>query len=427
MRIAPGYSDFTRYPVAAGTSLLAIGTTIASMAGADLSPLFENPMIRRGEYWRLLTCILPHGGVMHLIFNVYWMWVLGTCVEETFGPLRTALLVVVLGVGSSAYEFAFLDGGTGLSGVVYGLFGLIWVLGSYDQRFSDVIDARTIQIFVAWFFFCIILTALNVMPVANFAHGTGALLGALVGFNTVETPYRKLAFLGLMAVFVFGVWGATAGRPRLNLSADRGLVEGQWAYEALVNDRNEEASIWFKDAVAYRPRQAGYWFDLGIAYERLGRADEAIASFQKALDLGDEHAASAIGEMYQTGLGGVRKSESQAALWYRKAADSGDSDAQNALSWLYSSSTDPAVRNPVAALDFARRSLASETGEPDAQRLDTLAQAYFVNNRFEDASKTQTQALAAATPEDKEAFKARLEKYRLAALAAPSAALKPKK
>src|SRR5881398_1284921 len=105
MRLPPSYSEFPRYPVSAGTSLLAIGITLASMAGANVTPLMESVLIRRGEYWRLLTCILPHGGVMHLLFNIYWMWVLGTCVEETFGHFRTALLVIVLAVGSSAYEF----------------------------------------------------------------------------------------------------------------------------------------------------------------------------------------------------------------------------------------------------------------------------------------------------------------------------------
>ena len=115
MRASPQFSDFPRYPVSAGTSLLAIGVTIAYLSGANVSSLFEDPLIRRGEYWRLLTCILPHGGAMHLIFNVYWIWILGTCVEETFGHFRTALLVIVLAVGSSAYEFAVLDGELELS------------------------------------------------------------------------------------------------------------------------------------------------------------------------------------------------------------------------------------------------------------------------------------------------------------------------
>src|SRR3954465_15917390 len=114
MRMPPGYSEFPKYPVIAGTSLLAIGVTLAYMNHADVSPLFASPMIRRGEYWRLLTDILPHGNLMHLLFDVYWFWVLGTVMEEILGHFRTALLVVVLGVGSSAFEFGFLDGGIGL-------------------------------------------------------------------------------------------------------------------------------------------------------------------------------------------------------------------------------------------------------------------------------------------------------------------------
>src|SRR6185312_9279397 len=182
MRMPPGYSQFPKYPVIAGTSMLAIAVSIAHMNNVDISRLAPSPMIRHGEYWRLLTDILPHANIMHLLFDVYWFWVLGTVLEEEVGHFRTALVVIMLGVGSSAFECGFLDGGIGLSGVVYGLLALIWVLGKYDPRFSEVVDTRTLQIMVGWFFFCIVMTLANLMPVANIAHGTGALLGALIGW-----------------------------------------------------------------------------------------------------------------------------------------------------------------------------------------------------------------------------------------------------
>src|ERR1041385_4544101 len=349
MRLPPNYSEFPRYPVIGGTSILAIGVTIAAMAGADVSRLFESPMIRQGEYWRLLTCMLPHGGVIHLVFNIYWFWVLGTVLEENFGHFRTALLVIMLAVGSGAFEFAFLQGGIGLSGVVYGLLGVVWVLGNHDPRFSDVVDAPPMQIIIGWFFFCIATTVFNIFPVANFAHGAGLVLGLLIGYAHVDTPYRKLASLALVAVFGFGVWGATAGRPHVNFSRGRGQTEAYWGYTAMVAGHYDEAARSFQDAVAYRPNNADCWYDLGLSQMRLSHTSDAVASFERAITLGDSRGNIAIGNLYQTGAYGLPKDEKKAISWYKRAADDGDPDGQNALAWLYATTKDDSLRNPAAA------------------------------------------------------------------------------
>jgi membrane associated rhomboid family serine protease len=417
MRMPPGYSQFPKYPVIAGTSMLAIAVSIAHMNHVDVSRLAPSPMIRHGESWRLLTDILPHANIMHLLFDVYWFWVLGTVLEEEIGHFRTALAVIMLGVGSSAFEFGFLDGGIGLSGVVYGLLALIWVLGKYDARFSEVVDTRTLQIMVGWFFFCIVMTLANLMPVANIAHGTGALLGALIGWASVETPYRKLASLGMVAVFLASLWCATLGRPRICFSGYRGYAEGEWGYDALVHGRTAEAARWYGDAVTYRPKDADYWYDLGLAQLRLAQPTEAMDSFQRAAELGLIRGYLMIGTMYERGNLGLQKDETRAVAWYKKAADDGDPDGQNALSWIYSSSTDPAVRNPVAALEYAKKAVSANRENPDGARLDTLAQAYFLNGQVDEAVKAETQALAVADPDDVNGFKERLEKYQMAAAA----------
>lgn len=95
MRIPPRISEFPRYPVIGGTALLAVGVTGLWWAKFNISPLVGDIMIRRGELWRLVTTILPHGGILHLVFNVYWLWVFGTLVEEVFGHFKTALLILL--------------------------------------------------------------------------------------------------------------------------------------------------------------------------------------------------------------------------------------------------------------------------------------------------------------------------------------------
>src|SRR5687768_333252 len=48
----------------------------------------ENTLIRSGEYWRLVTPIFLHGGLTHLFFNSYSLWMLGPSVERSYGRLR---------------------------------------------------------------------------------------------------------------------------------------------------------------------------------------------------------------------------------------------------------------------------------------------------------------------------------------------------
>ncbi|MBZ5681271.1 MAG: rhomboid family intramembrane serine protease [Acidobacteriia bacterium] len=242
-------------------------------------------MIRRGEFWRLITGIFPHAGVLHLAFNIYWLWVFGTLVEQVYGHLRAAALIVLFALGSGALEFAFALGGVGLSGVGYGLFGLLWVLSRHDDRFRDAVDRRTVELFVVWFFFCVVMTVTHIFSVGNIAHGAGAVLGALTAAAIVQPRRRKLIAASIGVILLFGLWGSTLGRPRINLSGKAGYEEGKWGYDALVANRNQEAVHWLRDATIYQPRLPVYWFDLGIAYQRLGNKTAAQAAYQKAHDL----------------------------------------------------------------------------------------------------------------------------------------------
>jgi membrane associated rhomboid family serine protease len=285
MRPAPKWTEFPRYPVITGTAVLALAVTIAWWSKLDVSPLFETAMIRRGELWRLVTSIFPHASLLHLAFNIYWLWVFGTLVEQVYGHLKTAALLALFALGSGAVEFAFALGGVGLSGVGYGLFGFLWVLSRYDDRFRDAVDQKTVQLFVAWFVFCIGMTVLHIFAVGNIAHGVGLVLGALTAAAIALPQRRTLVAAGIAVILLLGLWGSTLGRPRINLSGKAGYEEGKWGYDALTANRNQEAVRWLSDAVIYQPKLAVYWFDLGIAYQRLGNEGAAKTAYRRAAEL----------------------------------------------------------------------------------------------------------------------------------------------
>jgi hypothetical protein len=379
-------------------------------------------MIRRGELWRLVTCIFPHGGVLHLAFNIYWLWIFGSVIEEVFGPVKTLALFLLFSVGASSLEFAILDGGIGLSGLGYGLFGMLWILSDRDPRFHDVVDKRTAQTFVFWFFLCIVTTVTKIMPIANLEHGGGLLLGILAGY-AISVPRKRVpAVAGTVVLMAFSLWAATSGRPVVNLSSAGGFDEGSFGYDALRANRNAEAVHWFRDAIRYRPHEESFWFDLAIAYRRLNNQAGALMAARRAAEEGNAASQNMLGQLYDLGVNGTGRDAKQALVWYRKAADQGLPDAQNNAAWFLLTTDDASLRNPGDALQFAEKAVKGdekEHGKRNPNYLDTLAEAYFANGRFGDAVKTEQEALglitAAPDSEHVGEFKERLAKYQKAA------------
>ena len=285
MAQTPKWTEIPKYPVIAGVAILSSMATIAWWTGANVSYLLPSGAIRRGEFWRLLTSVFLHVDILHLAFNLYWLWVLGTAIERVFGHAKTALLQFIFAIFSSSLDFAFERGGVGLSGVGYGLFGLLWVLSIRDERFRNVIDQTTVKLFVAWFFMCILTTVTGAYPVANVAHAAGVILGIGTGYAITFPEYRRQVVSVLAVILLFGLWGDTLGRPRVNLSHNVGYDEGRWGYEALVAGRNQEAVKWLRDAVQFRPQEPSYWFNLGIAYHRVGDLSSAGAAYRRAHEL----------------------------------------------------------------------------------------------------------------------------------------------
>src|SRR4029079_3645162 len=101
---------------------------------------------RAFEYqpWRLLTSTLLHANAVHLFFNLYWTWKLGRIVESRIGSRTSAALFLILTTVPDSAEFAVFWGGIGLSGLVYGLLGFLWVRGARDPKWSGIVDRGTI-------------------------------------------------------------------------------------------------------------------------------------------------------------------------------------------------------------------------------------------------------------------------------------------
>lgn len=133
------------------------------------------PEVRAGQYWRLITPIFLHFGVVHILFNSLWLWELGSAIERTSQPWKLGALVLVIGLVSNLAQYLY--GGPyfgGMSGVVYGLLGYIWAEGRFNPRPRLVLNPYVMAMMLAWFALC--WTGV-VGRVANMAHTMGLVTG----------------------------------------------------------------------------------------------------------------------------------------------------------------------------------------------------------------------------------------------------------
>jgi GlpG protein len=136
--------------------------------------------VSSGQLWRLITPIFIHFGLLHILFNMLWLRDLGSMIEQRQSPWMLAALVLVIAAVSNIGQF-FVSGPLfgGMSGIVYGLLGYIWIRGKYDPSSGLFVHPQTITMMIVWFFLC--LSGL-IGNIANTVHGIGLAIGIIWGY-----------------------------------------------------------------------------------------------------------------------------------------------------------------------------------------------------------------------------------------------------
>lgn len=168
------------------TTLMIVMSLVVSLL-SDTGPyssfrdyLFCYPgLLAQGQVWRVFTPVFVHFGFLHILFNVLWINHLGGTIEGAKGSLFYAFLVLIIGCGSNIVQ-ALVSGPTfgGLSGVVYGLFGYVWMKSRFQPFEGLALDQFTVLMMLAWL---VIGMTGAVGPVANWVHGVGLLIGIAFG------------------------------------------------------------------------------------------------------------------------------------------------------------------------------------------------------------------------------------------------------
>lgn len=140
------------------------------------------PEITSGQVWRLVTPIIIHFGFIHILFNMLWLKDLGSQIENRFSSRYLAFFILFCASLSNVSQY-IVSGPSfgGMSGVVYGLFGFIWIRSRYDPISGFYLDRIVVIMLIGWFFLC--LSGL-IGGIANTAHGVGLVFGMIWGYIT---------------------------------------------------------------------------------------------------------------------------------------------------------------------------------------------------------------------------------------------------
>ncbi len=155
--------------------------------GKDYLLSNHNPLasVAKGELWRAITPIFIHLEVLHLVFNMIMFFQFGRLAEATRGTVWFAVAVLLIAVASNVAQAVAPDtlGGSpmfgGMSGVVYGLFGYVWMKSIFDPQSGFRLSQMTVIILMGWLVLCMTGKMGNV---ANVAHVVGLVAGAAFGY-----------------------------------------------------------------------------------------------------------------------------------------------------------------------------------------------------------------------------------------------------
>jgi len=149
--------------------------------------------IRQGEVWRLVTPIFLHGGIFHLACNMIMLHLFGSIIEDRRGTARFAVIVLVVALVSNLAQglapstwgpFAGSPAFVGISGVVYGLLGYLWMKTTYEPDSGMYVSGSTVAFLLVFMMlgFVGVLDKLLGANIANLAHGVGFVTGLVIGY-----------------------------------------------------------------------------------------------------------------------------------------------------------------------------------------------------------------------------------------------------
>lgn len=186
--LVPSETPFFTYALIAINVLVFLADSLTAFAGLGfrgvglltLLGAKNNQAIMAGQTWRLITPLFLHGGILHLGFNSYFLYVVGRQIESAYGRARFLALYFLSGLAASIASFTLSNANSvGASGALFGLIGA-WIpllyrnqhiLANTRQHIRSIVQVIAINLLI------------GLAPgIDNWAHLGGLIGGVTLGW-----------------------------------------------------------------------------------------------------------------------------------------------------------------------------------------------------------------------------------------------------
>jgi rhomboid protease GluP len=280
---------FIAMAMAGGPSSLTDPTTQQLLPwGANFGPLTLS-----GQWWRLVTYMFVHGGILHIGFNMWCLWDLGALCESLYGPWTYLGLYFISGIAGGVASVGGHPSGlsVGASGAIFGLAGALiasFKLGEFSLPRTSISNVlRSLVVFVA---FNLILGFVSTVT-DNFAHLGGLLAGAMIGALVAllapdhRAKGKRALALVLAAAVVAAGW--------LWVDRTRGFeVRVATATQLLSQNRTSDAIGVLQRIVRERPSYAPARYELALAYFDRKLYPQAESELKQVVELQPQNEAA---------------------------------------------------------------------------------------------------------------------------------------
>jgi rhomboid protease GluP len=252
---------------------LAVGVTafgdpawheLALRLGANYGPLTLS-----GQWWRLLTSVFIHGGLLHIAFNMWCLWNLGRLAESVYGHWTFAAVYLITGLAASlmsvAWHSQFPVSSVGASGAIFGIAGALiasFYLGEFSlPRAAMTGMLRSVVTFVGYnLFFGAVIAGTD-----NAAHIGGVLMGLFLGAliaRVAPQPDDAVRRVGVLALGMVLVYGGAAWLHHSHAY----LLHAANGQTLLIENKTEQAIAELQTAIRQRPGYLPAHYQLARAY-----------------------------------------------------------------------------------------------------------------------------------------------------------------
>lgn len=187
---------------------LALGINYVAYYGANIKANIVD-----GEIYRLITSAFIHGGILHLLCNMYCLYILGPQLESFFGKVKYLCIYLFSAISANLMSMLFTSGASiGASGAIFGLFGAMLYFGyHYRVYLGNVMKSQLIPLILINLMFGFLLTGVD-----NAAHIGGLIGGTLItialGVKYRSSTFEKLNGWIMVAIYtIFMIYMAFVG------------------------------------------------------------------------------------------------------------------------------------------------------------------------------------------------------------------------